>query len=77
MLLTFCSFPLHHDRDKKTPLPDMEEELMMKTDVYSGMRETVALFLPHFSFDYKTNLVTSWGVSPTHHLLVSLIKVLF
>ena len=49
----------------------------MKTDVYSGMRETVALFLPHFSFDYKTNLVTSWGVSPSHHLFVSLIKVLF
>lgn len=57
MLPPFCSFPLHHDRttwpwrEKKTLLPDVEEELtvevwhLLKTEEASG---------PHVSLDYTT-----------------------
>ena len=49
------TLPAWSRRDEKTPLPDVEEELMMEAWGLLKNEEEGGLFPPpHFSFDYKT-----------------------
>ena len=42
-------------RDKKAPLPNLEEELMLKArNLLKDQEESGFFPPPHFSFDYKT-----------------------
>ena len=59
-------------RDKKTPLPNPEKELMMEAWCLLKKDKRSSSLPPHFSFDYKT------GVRhPLTHLLINLTSVLF
>jgi len=71
MLLPFCLFPLCHDspawrcRDKKTSLPNMEQELMME-DIWLRMRKKMVFFpSPLFSWLQNGSPLSSRGKAPS------------